>query len=150
MRREIEKMLEFPYTDRVSLVLSGNYMMTSHRLWIYWWWQESKNRKNANNDILCNSCTQQVPGAAPSDVTCSSSTAHSVTVSWEPPSRKHAHGNIVSFRVVLEVIPDDDEFPISYFSATGSTTRGASGSSTSNINSKSGFLWNYVDRYLFT
>ncbi|ODN02042.1 Receptor-type tyrosine-protein phosphatase delta [Orchesella cincta] len=93
--------------------------------------------------ILCISCTQQVPSAAPSDVTCSSSTAHSVTVSWEPPSRKHAHGNIVSFRVVLEVMPDDDGFPISYYFSGANPTSG-----------KSIFLLlfclNYVDSYLFT
>lgn len=53
---------------------------------------------------------QQVPSAPAAAVSCSSPTAHSVAVSWQPLSRKHANGVIVSYLVVLEQVEEDGEF----------------------------------------
>ncbi|XP_035706801.1 Down syndrome cell adhesion molecule-like protein Dscam2 isoform X3 [Folsomia candida] len=53
---------------------------------------------------------EDVPSAPAAAVSCSSPTAHSVAVSWQPLSRKHANGVIVSYLVVLEQVEEDGEF----------------------------------------
>jgi hypothetical protein len=53
---------------------------------------------------------QQVPGAPPTDASCSSPTPHSISVSWQPPAKKLANGIIISYKVLLESLDYDEDF----------------------------------------